>query len=312
MKEKFDDHKFSKASMAMITKCSEILDDYESQGYKLTLRQLYYQIVSRDLFPADRTFTWNGSKWVRDPKGTKNATPNYKWLGEKVSDARMSGLLDWEMIEDRGRENIVNSHWKTPASILRSAAHSFRLNRWVDQNNYVEVFVEKDALSGILLPVCTRLDVGFTANKGYSSLSAVYQAAKRIAEQAENGKDIHIIYFGDHDPSGMDMTRDIRDRIEKFTYCSFDFEVHRLALNYEQIQKWQPPENPAKESDSRFKAYAAEFGESSWELDAVDPATLEDLVQQKIEDLIDWDIWEKVEKQELAYIEELEALAKKY
>ncbi|HAE59336.1 MAG TPA: hypothetical protein DCG54_07480 [Anaerolineae bacterium] len=108
------------------------------------------------------------------------------------------------------------------------------------------------------------------------------------------------------------MTRDIRERFGQFTYGGIEFEVHRLALNYDQVEMWRPPENPAKESDSRFEAYAAEFGESSWELDAVEPATLADLVREQINDLIDWEVWDKIEAQELAYKAELEELAKKY
>jgi hypothetical protein len=177
----------------------------------------------------------------------------------------------------------------------------------------VEVFVEKDALSGILLPVCKELDVRFTANKGYSSSSAMHEASKRIVTAGvDEGKSIHIIYFGDHDPSGIDMTRDMRERFALFTRKSIDFEVHRLALNYEQVELWQPPENPAKESDSRFEAYAAEFGESSWELDAVEPVTLADLLRNQIIDLLDMDKWDEVGDKEAKYRTELIELAKKY
>lgn len=292
MKEKFEDHKFARASLELIAQCSAILDEYEKQGYKLTLRQLYYQLVARDII--------------------ENSLKSYKRIGDLVSNARQAGLLDWGMIEDRNRETYANSHWETPGGILRSAAYSFRLDRWVGQKNYVEVFVEKDALSGIILPVCRDLDVKFTANKGYSSSSAMYVAAKRLAREYRDDKEIHVIYLGDHDPSGIDMTRDIQERFEKFAHGRIYLNVHRLALNYDQIEMWQPPENPAKESDSRFEAYAAQFGESSWELDAVDPSTLAGLVKDKIEDLIDWDIWNQVAEKEHAYKQELESLAKRY
>lgn len=176
-KEKFIDHKFNATSLKLVETCNTIMQDYERQGYKLSLRQLYYQLVARDYI--------------------ENSVKSYKRIGDLVSNARLAGLLDWAMIEDRGRETYANSHWKNPGSILYSAAYSFRLDRWVGQRNYVEVFVEKDALSGVLLPVCQELDVKFTANKGYSSSSAMYEASKRINRQFDDLKDIHIIYLGD-------------------------------------------------------------------------------------------------------------------
>lgn len=290
-REAFVKHAFNKASLGLIDTCNDILEEYRNQGYRLSLRQLYYQLVARDYI--------------------ENSVKSYKRTGDLVSNARLAGLLDWGMIEDRGREVQENSHWETPASILRSAAYSFRMDKWVGQDNYVEVFVEKDALSGILLPVCSQLDVRFTANKGYSSSSAMYEASKRILS-ASRKCDIHIIYLGDHDPSGIDMTRDIRERFELFTKEQIDFEVHRLALNYDQVEMWNPPENPAKESDSRYEAYAAEFGESSWELDAVEPAELAGLVRDQIEELIDFDLWDEIVRQENAYKEQLNKLANNY
>lgn len=312
MKEKFVDHSFNAASLNLIKTAIDILEKYKVQGYKLSLRQLYYQFVAHDIFPEDRRWSWTGKKWVRDPNGTKNATPNYKWLGAFVSDARLAGLLDWNMIEDRGRETVINTHWKNPAHIIRSAADQFKIDHWEGQTCYVEVMVEKDALSGILEPVCRRLDIRFTANKGYSSNSAMYEAAERIAREYRNGKEIHLFYLGDHDPSGIDMTRDIKDRLALFTYDSIDIQTVRLALNIDQVEKLQPPENPAKETDSRYQVYVEQFGESSWELDAVEPATLASLVEDAVRDLIDQDVWNEVEERESAMRQELERYADDY
>lgn len=292
MKEAFVQHSFNKTSLALVEKCNSILEEYRSQGYRLSLRQLYYQLVARDII--------------------ENSVKSYKRTGDLVSNARLAGLLDWGMIEDRNRETQQNSHWTSPASILRSAAYSFRMDRWVGQTCYVEVFVEKDALSGILLPVCSRWDVRFTANKGYSSSSAMYEASKRLVDAYREGRQIHIIYLGDHDPSGIDMTRDIKERFELFTRERFYFEVHRLALNYDQVEQWNPPENPAKESDSRYEGYVEKFGDSSWELDAVEPATLAELVSDQIEELIDFEEWDQIEDQEQEYKNQLENLARNY
>jgi hypothetical protein len=292
MKEKFIDHKFATASLQLIETANGILNEYRSMGYRLSLRQLYYQLVSRDFI--------------------ENSVKSYKRIGNLVSDARLAGLLDWNMIEDRGRETVIPTAWESPAQIVRAAAQQFRVDRWEGQPCHVEVMVEKDALSGILEPVCRDLHVRFTANKGYSSSSAMYEAGKRIADAIfKQNRFVHIFYLGDHDPSGIDMTRDIRERLALFSE-STRVEVHRLALNWDQVETWQPPENPAKETDSRYQAYADEFGESSWELDAVEPRTLADLVRDGIDDLIDRDQWDEVMSAERRMRQDLERFADKY
>jgi hypothetical protein len=291
MKEKFVDHNFNAASLKLIETANGILKEYEAQGYQLSLRQLYYQLVSRDYI--------------------ENSIKSYKRTGDLISNARLAGLLDWRMIEDRGRTTVTNSHWTSPAQIVRSAARSFRTDHWVGQSCYVEVMVEKDALSGILEPVCRELDIRFTANKGYSSSSAMYEASKRILSAARDNKEVHLFYLGDHDPSGIDMTRDIKDRLALFTNNLY-IETVRLALNYDQVEQWNPPENPAKESDSRYKVYLDKFGESSWELDAVEPATLASLVEDAVRELIDQDVWDEVEADEAKMRHELEGFADGY
>lgn len=295
MKEKFVDHKFGAASLELISKVNNILREYGAQGYRLSLRQLYYQLVARAII--------------------ENSVKSYKRIGNLISDARLAGLVDWGMIEDRGRETNFLNHWENPAEIVRDASRWFRIYKWEGQSNYCEVMVEKDALSGILLPVCQELDIRFTANKGYSSSSAMYETGKRLhrVSRTQDIDEIHIFYFGDHDPSGIDMTRDIADRLSLFTYGLVDsVNVHRLALNWNQVEDWQPPENPAKESDSRYEAYAEEFGESSWELDAVEPRTLASLVRESVEELIDFDQWNKVVKREASMRAELIKFADEY
>jgi len=274
VEEKFIDHKFNAASMALIGTVNNILGEYAAQKYRLSLRQLYYQLVARGHI--------------------ENSVKSYKRIGNLISDARLAGLVDWRMIEDRGRETHYLNHWDNPAEIVRDASRWFRIDKWEGQRNYVEVMVEKDALSGILLPVCQELDIRFTANKGYSSSSAMYEAGKRLHRlfySSDIIEEVHIFYFGDHDPSGIDMTRDIAERLCQFSHGLVDrMNVHRLALNWNQVEEWQPPENPAKETDSRYQAYADEFGESSWELDAVEPVTLADLVRENVQALIDQDL----------------------
>ncbi len=290
-KEKFVEHKFNAASLAVIETANGILNEYRAMGYRLSLRQLYYQLVARDYI--------------------ENSVKSYKRVGNLISDARLAGLVDWDMIEDRGRETVIPVAWRSPAQIVRAAAEQFRVDRWEGQPCHVEVMVEKDALSGILEPVCREMHVRFTANKGYSSSSAMYEAGKRIADALRVGRLVHLFYLGDHDPSGIDMTRDIRERLGQFAK-SKKIKVHRLALNYDQVEQWQPPENPAKDTDSRYQAYADQFGESSWELDAVEPRTLASLVRDGIQDLIEQDQWHDVMREEERMRDELQGFADEY
>jgi len=288
MKQAFIAHRFSDQSQALIVQVETILDEYRAQGYTLTLRQLYYQLVARDLLPDG---------WEDKATGSKNNIRSYKRMGDLVSNARLAGLLDWEMIEDRGRELVIPNFWRGPGQIVRAAAQQFRIDMWENQTNHVEVMVEKDALSGVLGPVCNRLGIGFTANKGYSSSSAMYEAGQRMAMQVGNGKDIHLFYFGDHDPSGIDMTDDITKRLDLFM-LNEPINVKRLALNMDQVEKWNPPENPAKETDSRFNAYVVKYGDKSWELDAVKPEDLANLVERNVKKLIDDDAWSEAQEKQ--------------
>ena len=280
MKETFIQWEPSQArTRALLDHVQTVIEDYTAQGYQLTLRQLYYQLVSRGLLP--------------------NEQRQYKRLGDLVSNARMGGLIDWQAIVDRGRVPIMPSQWSGPGDILRSAAWGYRLDRWKGQEHYVEVWCEKDALSSVLEPICRESHVRFLANKGYSSSSAMYDAAKRLVDAVAYDQAPHVIYLGDHDPSGMDMSRDIEDRLDILTRGEA-VQVHRIALNWDQVQEHQPPPNPTKVTDSRAAEYAARYGDESWELDALEPATLDELLRDKIAELLDEDIHEEVIEQEKA------------
>ena len=290
MREQFIEKKFSKKSVARLALVNQILDQYRGQGYDLSLRQLYYQLVARDYI--------------------ENSQKSYKRLGSLVNDARLAGLVDWSMIADRGRTTASNSHWENPGEIIHSAAQSFRRDKWENQPCHVEVMVEKDALSGVLWPVCSDLDIRFTANKGYPSASILYSMSKRLITMDRLRKKIFIIHLGDHDPSGIDMTRDLMDRLDLLS--NVPFQLARLALNMDQVEQYDPPENPAKVTDSRYQAYMVEFGESSWELDALEPAVLESLVREFVEGKIDQERWAEALGIENAMKAELKEFADQY
>lgn len=272
MIEKFIDKNFREDALALINWANTVLDRYMQQGLTATVRQLYYQGVSANVFT--------------------NTERNYSRLVNVMADARRAGLVDWDAIEDRGRSTQSSVVWKGPADILKQALEAFKTDKWNDQPNYVEVMCEKQALEGVFLPVCQRLEVPFSANKGYSSVSAMYETGHRLRERAYIGKkELHVIYFGDHDPSGMDMTRDVEDRLTLFAKAPVN--VHRVALNMDQVEEYHLPENPAKLDDSRAAKYIAEFGASSWELDALDVALLAELVDSAVKNLRDEWRWEQ-------------------
>ena len=171
----------------------------------------------------------------------------------------------------------------------------FRLPRRENQPLYVELWTEKDALTSVLLPICEEYHIPLVVNKGYSSASAMYQASRTIREAVGNGQEAVIIYVGDHDPSGIDMDRDIRERLEEFGAAVI---VRPIALTMAQVREMNPPPNPAKITDPRAAKYIERHGNISWEVDAIPPETLHDLVRDEIEACTNMEYYEAVIEQE--------------
>lgn len=246
MIEQFRSLRFSSKNRILLEKCQVILKEYEEKGIKVTLRQLYYQMVSRGFIP--------------------NSDKEYHKLGGLLTDARYGGFIDWDSIEDRIRVPHRHSQFEDIPDLIEAAKQSYRLDRWANQDYYVELFTEKDALSSVLSPIADHWHVFFNVNRGYSSATALYDASKRFLNEPEK-KGI-LLYLGDHDPSGLDMIRDIQDRLNEFG-CTVD--VIPIALTMEQIKQYNPPPNPAKITDKRAKEYIRQFGGMSWEVDALPP-----------------------------------------
>ena len=214
---------FRASTVALIDQANSIIEEYQAEGYMLTLRQLYYQFVARDLIT--------------------NTQESYNRIGAVVNNGRLAGLIDWEAIEDRTRNLEYLATWSSPNSIVRSCARDFRTDKWARQPVRIEVWIEKEALAGVFERVCEDLEVPFFCCRGYTSQSEMWNASQRLIDYSENDQEIHLLHFGDHDPSGIDMTRDILDRLELFD-CPLT--VKRLALNMDQVDEHGPPPNPAK------------------------------------------------------------------
>ena len=279
---------FRPKSLELIGLVNQVINEYKAQGYELTLRQAYYQLVARGYIP--------------------NNERSYKNIGNLINDGRLAGLIDWTAITDRTRNLRGNSHWSNPSDVIASAKYSYLLNKWKGQPNYVEVWVEKDALVDIVGQACRPLDTPYFSCRGYTSQSEMWSAAQRFIRQGDRENRI-IIHLGDHDPSGIDMTRDIQERLTMF---GANVHVKRVALTMEQIETYNPPPNPAKMTDSRCWKYIENFGYESWELDALEPKMLTNLIVEQVTMYRDDEIYQEICDREDREKEELQMLVDSY
>lgn len=284
MKQAFEAWKPTPGSVARLRQINKVLWQYEKMNITLTLRQLYYQLVSQNFI--------------------RNSQREYKNLGNLLSRARLAGLVDWAAIEDRGRQSWRALQFNTIQERVDLAVENFRLPRWGQQPTYVELWCEKDALTSVLKPICDDLHVTLMVNRGYSSSSAMYYAARRINEE-RGERDARIIYLGDFDPSGEDMVRDIRDRMATFLQDDQEnLRVTKLALTPEQVSRYKLPPNPLKRNgageltDSRGHGFEARHGNESYEVDALPPDVLQRMVREEIEDQMDMPAYELVKEEE--------------
>lgn len=285
MKQRYKDFAFRADTLALIEYVNTIVDDYHAQGFTLSVRQIYYQLVARDLVP--------------------NTERSYKRVASIINDGRLAGMIDWDAIEDRGRDVILQTRWDSTGQILQAAAKGYHMDKWVGQDQRVFVIVEKAALQGVLQGVCREWDVPLLAARGYPSVSVLRDMAlEHLRGAKRQGQGLLILHLGDHDPSGIDMTRDLDDRLSMF---AGSIDLQRIALTRDQIDDQQPPPNPAKTTDSRFASYRAEHGDESWELDALQPQYLVDLVTEHIMSAVDVHTWEQREN----FVEEKRALLTK-
>ena len=278
---------FNRDHRAMIARADEILGEYQAQGLVLTLRQLYYQFVARDFIP--------------------NSVKSYKNLGGIIGDARIAGMLDWEAIEDRGRNLATLTHFDGAKDALTRLAGWYHVDMWEGQEYRPEVWIEKDALSGVVAGVCEENDVPYFACKGYTSLSEMWRASLRLRRWHSGGQRPWIIHFGDHDPSGIDMSRDITERLQHTFMANCHFV--RAALNMDQIEEYSPPPNPAKVTDSRYKVYVKNYGDESWELDALDPPKFRRLIEDQLKVMRGDTLWNQKLKEKARVKETLTELA---
>jgi hypothetical protein len=283
MRECFTPREFQFKTLAVIRQANGIVDEYQKQNIKLTLRALYYQFVQRNLIANKQT--------------------EYKRLGEILNDARYAGLVDWDALEDTTRDLVPTAMWgdpgdpDSPSEFILDWGRHFKNDPWRNQPSYGEVWIEKSAGINVISQPCRKWRTPYFACRGHVSASEMYEAGKRLTGIAEMGQHVTVLHIGDHDPSGWQMTDDIRKRLDLLSYGgvqSEDITIKRIALTMDQIRHFNPPPQPGKSKDSRMAAYEREFGtRNSWELDALQPQYLRDLVDQEIENLIDMELWDR-------------------
>lgn len=286
----YETKNFSPARLAMIEKVNQVVEKFEADGYVLTVRQIYYQFVK--------------NAWIA------NKSQSYDILQSVISDGRVGGMISWTAIEDRERNLMGLPIVLSPAEALKKTKTEYCLDLWEGQSFRPEVWVEKKALEGVIGRICNKLRVDFFACKGYNSQSEQWRAGQRFANYIRRGQRPIIFHLGDHDPSGIDMTRDNQERLSLF--AGIPIIVQRIALNMNQIEELKPPPNPAKLTDSRAQDYIAKFGDESWELDALEPQYISNLIEDcllKIREEDKYDAMLKKEVEDKLFFDEMIEMA---
>jgi hypothetical protein len=275
-------------TLDLIDAVNKLVNEYADNGLKMSVRQLYYKLVTLG-------FT----------DGVNNKA-KYDMVQAAINTGRLQGLISWTAIEDRERDLMGLGHYTNISQCLAAARNSYRIDLWADQPWRPEVWVEKKALVGVVGNICNTYRVDFFATKGYNSQSEQWNAGQRFARYIRNGQRPIVFHLGDHDPSGIDMTRDNQERLSMFT--GVPVIVQRLALNMPQVEEFNVLPNYAKESDSRTSDYRAKYGDLSWELDALEPLYLQNLIKEAVLKVRDEHVWNESMKQENADLRELDLL----
>lgn len=269
----------------------DLVEEYGARGMNVTVRQVYYQHVARGWAPSgDRT---------------------YGQVQGDLNDGRLAGLIPWHYVTDRGRALRGLRTYESPAAAIRSLRAGYRTDLWADQDWRPEIWVEKAALEGVIGDICSSDDVrvDYYATRGYDSQSQQYEAGQRLAGYVRRGQRPIIFHLGDHDPSGVDMTRDVADRLSMF--AGVPVLVQRLALTMPQIDQYAPPPFPVKIADARAGDYRRRYGENAWELDALDPLVLRELIRDAISRIRDQGRWDEAVGQETDDLLELDSMTEK-
>lgn len=232
-----------------------------AEQYPLTVRGAFYQASTRDLVPK--------------------AEAGYKKVQRLLVKMREEKLIPWSWIADGTRWRRGPDTWQSPEEALRSWSQHYRRDLWSKSPEIVEVWLEKEALAGVIYPVIDEYAVDLMVCRGYPSLSFLHGAAEHAEE---SGKSLTIYYLGDRDPSGRDIPRMIAERLVDFGLINnCDFRLELLAVTDDQVEELELPSRPTKASDTR----SGNFKGASVELDAIPAPTLRAIVESAIVEHVD-------------------------
>jgi len=257
----------------------------ENPSIKLTIRQVFYRLVSKGIICNTRSA--------------------YNSLDSQLAKARMKGQVPFTAFVDhaRGVTGKVSYQTATPKDVFEDAkqdyeqaeetfnacTENYRLPHWHDQPSHVEVWLEKQALANLFEQVTEKHHVRLLPCKGYPSLTFMYEAAVYLHHRVPKGKHIVILYFGDYDMRGFDIQRDISSKLQGF---GLEVNVKRIALTREQIETYRLPPAPAKKLDTMAFGWIETEGDVAWELDALEPKELHQLIDIAVQEQFDWQAYQ--------------------
>ena len=251
----------------------------------MTVRQVFYQLVTRGV--------------VEKREGEYKQT-----VGRLLLDMRVKGVIPFDWISDNTRGQRKPRSWGSMEDALVSTARTYRRALWNDQDVYVEIWTEKDAIAGVLMEETAPWDVPLMVSRGFSSVSYLYECAESITAIE---KPAYIYYFGDHDPSGVAIDKAIEKRLRQFAPDA-EINFERVAVLPWHIKKWGLPTRPTKTTDSRSKTFDGE----SVEVDASPPDMMRWLVRQSIGRHVDHDVLERTKLIEQSERQTLLSVAKQF
>ena len=268
----YEERRFAAKTALVIDQANEIMREYDS----MTLRALYYQFVARNYM--------------------ENTIRNYKKLGDIIRNARMAGKIDWDFMTDRTRSLYGYTTYDGIGQAFRHASYSYKEDLHHDQFNYIEVWCEKDALTGTINRPCNERRINYFPTKGYPSISALKDAADRFQHQIDMGKNVIILYLSDLDPEGIAMPKTVQ---ETFYTMGVAVDIERIGLTLEQVRRYNPPSSVAKATSSRLQDYIDEIGtDEVWELDALSQDVTRALIADRLDELIDQDRFSTAKRKE--------------
>ena len=262
-----------KKSLRLLERVQEIIKSYD---FALTLRQIYYQLVAKQIIPNQQSY--------------------YMKLSRLCVIGRDEGILPEDAFADRLRQIDKPDSYLDLDDFMDTVKDAYRKDKWQNQAAYIEIWTEKDALRSVLTEITYSYDVNLMIVRGQVSRTAIYESYERFAKKIDEGKDCFLYYAGDFDPSGLSIYSSLVKRIRKHGNTGKYITFERVALTPAQIEEYNLPSDPAKRKDPNYKRFIDEYGDGVVELDSLPPDVLRNLIKECIEGRLDRGLFEQAQK----------------